>query len=494
MSCKVKEIAALLPWLPSDVNVIELQREAGSGGRFREFRVRRHKVEGALAWLCKHSVAYSGVTIDYGRIQSLPLDGDLEVGVVSRRHGDSCDSENRGPAPGQHEDGEEESFIQSTHGGTIEGASVRTTDMAARITDEATRISNAGGTSTSTPRVIHRHAQFLRRWDEIEYFFGMTFPTCFMPEELNTSSGPPTADLPADWCARKPRDRPFAFFEWVEHLMSIGRYQAHDTLPFALVNLKQKKQSMNQTQFGLRQMPGDAPLDLDEVRDLMKSDPNQVSRLARSITAYTTGITDTPAYWWARRQEVGSLVRHMEFYHNELPVAFHSGSMAEYHWPGLWLRIHQALVIEGQHEKARAIEHLRTRIRVTQPPSNFTVHSVILGTYALQNQYFVHRTEAWFKIVVHEGLGMTESWRRCEFAKERGTVHFHSICYNSDAASEIHGCLDPLASAISYDWFMSELNSPEEVSSRCYWLCRESIANHANLYFFAEKNPFSTMF
>ena len=459
----------LLPRLSSEVRVIELAREAGSNGRFREFRVRRYKVEAALRWLCRHSVAYRDVVINQTNVQLLPVDGDLDVGFVSRRFSDTCENENLGPAPGQHENGDDTSFLRSTHGGTLEGASVRTTDMAARVTNEATMISNAGGGSAVPPRVIHRHATCVHRWQETQYFFAMAFPTCFMPAELNSSLGPATADIPADWCARNPRDRPLVFYEYVEHLMlaADGRYQAHDTLPFALINMKQRMQSMNQTQFGLKQMPDDAPLDVDAVRSLMQSDPNQVTRLAHSITAYTEGITDTPAYWWARRREVGSLVRHMEFNHDELPFAFHTGSMAEYHWPGLWLRIHQALILQGQLEKARAVEHLRTRVGVAQPSPNFNVHSVILDTYALQNQYFVQRTAAWFHIVLEEGLGITDSWRRYEFAKERGVVHFHSLLYNSSAVKLLHACLDPLVSTTSYDWFMSALNGAEGVSSFC---------------------------
>lgn len=76
-------------------------------------------------------------------------------------------------------------------------------------------------------------------------------------------------------------------------------------------------------------------MDLDQVRELFQDDPNQMNRWVRSVTAYTKNITGSPAYWWARRTEVGALVRHKHFFNNELPIGFHSGSLAEHHMPGL---------------------------------------------------------------------------------------------------------------------------------------------------------------
>lgn len=79
---EVGELADLLPRLAREVDVIELEREVGaSGGRMREFRVRRQRVEAALRWLIRNSPAYRNVTLSEENLTVLPDDGQLDVGV-----------------------------------------------------------------------------------------------------------------------------------------------------------------------------------------------------------------------------------------------------------------------------------------------------------------------------------------------------------------------------------------------------------------------------
>jgi hypothetical protein len=77
---------------------------------------------------------------------------------------------------------------------------------------------------------------------------------------------------------------------------SCGCYAAHSALAFALINMKKSKQFFSCTPIGLKQQPGEAPLDLAAVRELIKSDLTQISRLARSVNAYTKYITWAPGY------------------------------------------------------------------------------------------------------------------------------------------------------------------------------------------------------
>ena len=60
------------------------------------------------------------------------------------------------------------------------------------------------------------------------------------------------------------------------------------------------------------------------------------------------------------------------------------------------------------------------------------------------NEFFVQRTEAWFRIVIQEGLGFRHFWYRFEFAKSRGAIHFHSLLFDTDKSRLLHGCLDNL--------------------------------------------------
>ena len=57
------------------------------------------------------------------------------------------------------------------------------------------------------------------------------------------------------------------------------------------------------------------------------------------------------------------------------------------------------------------------------------------------NQFFTVRTRSWFKLVLQQGLHITDYWYRFEFAKSRGAIHFHALLYGSKL---IHGSLRSL--------------------------------------------------
>ena len=106
------------------------------------------------------------------------------------------------------------------------------------------------------------------------------------------------------------------------------------------------------------------------------------------------------------------MVRDIEFHEGVLPFAFHSGSVAEYHMPGLHRCLHEYLSIVGRADAARAVEHLRTREGPQHHDPDLSVHAVLLQTPAVQNRYFHLRTAAWFRIVLGEGLGVDDYWYR----------------------------------------------------------------------------------
>ena len=58
------------------------------------------------------------------------------------------------------------------------------------------------------------------------------------------------------------------------------------------------------------------------------------------------------------------------------------------------------------------------------------------------NEFFVQRTEAWFRIVIKEGLGFEDYWYRFEFAKSRGAIHFHSFLIDKRKSEVFHSMLD----------------------------------------------------
>ena len=103
----ITDVANVLPRLAADVKVMEFTVQVGRAVNhtYRDFRVRRYKVEGALRWLCANSPAYIGVTISNDNLALLPQDGQLEVTVIQVTE-EPNDDEDKGPAEEQRVPGE----------------------------------------------------------------------------------------------------------------------------------------------------------------------------------------------------------------------------------------------------------------------------------------------------------------------------------------------------------------------------------------------------
>ena len=218
------------------------------------------------------------------------------------------------------------------------------------------------------------------------------------------------------------------------------KYSKHPSLKFALKSIKDTATSLGATSYGVSQMPQLAPLHASDLRDLIDNgDSKKVKTMARQITAYGRNVCGAPAYWWGRRYEVDAHVKRRSFYKNELPIVFFSGSFAEYHWPELHRILELALRHAGQVSDADAVHPLAVGSEATDKAR---VHRILLENLVLQNEVFVLRTQAWFKIVIEGGLNINEHWRRYEFAASRGTIHFHAIGWSDECSTRLHTLLD----------------------------------------------------
>ena len=102
-TANIAEVANVLPRLAADVKVMEFTAQVGRAANhtYRDFKVRRFKVEHALRWLCFHSPAYDRVTISDVNLALLPADGQLEVTVIQVPEDPEEDDEDLGPAAAQ---------------------------------------------------------------------------------------------------------------------------------------------------------------------------------------------------------------------------------------------------------------------------------------------------------------------------------------------------------------------------------------------------------
>lgn len=120
-------------------------------------------------------------------------------------------------------------------------------------------------------------------------------------------------------------------------------------------------------------------------------------------------------------------------------MIFFTGSCAEYHWPEIHRVLLAALEHSGNDAQANAVRPLAEG---REAIDKGLVHTTLNEHLVIQNDVFLLRTNAWFKIVMGEGLGFEEHWRRYEFAKSRGAIHFHALAWCKERADGIGKLLD----------------------------------------------------
>jgi len=73
----VLRLAAVLPQLPVDIPLI-VRRSDIHEARHYDFRVRQHKIRGALQWLKVNNKWYRDITVSEERLSQLPMNANLE--------------------------------------------------------------------------------------------------------------------------------------------------------------------------------------------------------------------------------------------------------------------------------------------------------------------------------------------------------------------------------------------------------------------------------
>lgn len=126
-----------------------------------------------------------------------------------------------------------------------------------------------------------------------------------------------------------------------------------------------------------------------------------------------------------------------------MPLYFHTGSMAEWHWRVVYRVL--AAAVTSDEEKRILLPMSRGE---SMDSRHFkTVQRILLTHNGLLNKIFYLRTMAFFKILLEKALGFTVTFIRFEFAKSRGAIHFHSLLYHRTASKTVHGILNKLLNA-----------------------------------------------
>ena len=125
------------------------------------------------------------------------------------------------------------------------------------------------------------------------------------------------------------------------------------------------------------------------------------------------------------------------------PVAFHTGSCAENHWPHLRrvLADYAAAVTGDANAKDRVLNDDAEFRRAARDYAAVTTH------------YFAQRTEEWYKVVLRKIADVTDYIYRHEFAKSRGQIHAHGVEYSSTAlwAARLRDTMRQLANSVAQE-------------------------------------------
>jgi hypothetical protein len=374
-SLMVKMIANALPRMPADVESLWLEKQTGaaSAKKFSMFRVRRAKVEAALRWLIAHSPAYAKVTIDQAALASLPDDDVVEAthARVGDKDGNRADAaEDLGPAPLQRPDEADVPVDEHDDGSVYEDVDLQegvfvadgkrqddAADMINRVAahfnqegagdamdaaapagaaDAAAAAPAAAPADAAPPRFRQEYSDKFVNPFSTKYFFSMAWPTLFMPERV-TDGDRVYADTPAEFSRQKPRKFKCSFVDWAQWLIQSGdgRYMAHPTLKFSLLSMKQREQMRASTSFNVTQMEGAEPPNLAEMKEMLNTPDGKTkfASLYHNIASWGRNVAGSPAYWWSQRDNLAAMTRNELLESDSLPVAFTTGSMAEFYWP-----------------------------------------------------------------------------------------------------------------------------------------------------------------
>ena len=111
---EINEPAKIFPRLPQEIQIIKVKKQ-GKNETYREFRVRRIKVEQALKWLKINNPAYADIIISSNRLLHLPEDGELSDITTLQFQLDTPHNNDKGPSSEQIDIGVSEGFHTLRH-------------------------------------------------------------------------------------------------------------------------------------------------------------------------------------------------------------------------------------------------------------------------------------------------------------------------------------------------------------------------------------------
>jgi hypothetical protein len=289
--------------------------------------------------------------------------------------------------------------------------------------------------------------------ETVAYAWAMTYPNLFLPDHNRPLPQKPgeephsLCEIPSDFTIMSSRGKQPRYSEWVSWVFSAGNgaIARHPVARFALLNLLRRSQALKQGHYSLKTGEDSRSMTLDELKEKVANGDNS---FLHKIQCHQQNVTGTPQFWQAKRNTVTALVRDMYYTEDQVCIAFHTGSCAEYHANDLHRLLQRVLTTQAKTDVQRRIA---ATLLDGSTASKAALHRAVRDHQHIVTAWFEIRTTTWFNGVLREGLGVTDFWGRYEFAKSRGAIHFHAILYAVDMMSELSPMLDAAASALDQD-------------------------------------------
>jgi len=401
---EVNQPSQILPRLPKDIKILKV-RKRGKNDTSKEFTVRRFKVQNALLWLKKNNPVYSDIIISQDRLELLPIDGEMPDIETLEYSDKTIHQSDRGPAPDQIDIGEVDGITNSSV--LLPNPSINIREKVQNVVDEIVGGENQNETTVNKRGTVT--IPWPTRGDVpisefvTSNFFTMAFP-CLFPY----GSG--------DFHVNRPRTCE-SMADWAEHLLWFedGRFANHQYFKFVVHNMIMRKRAIENSTFIVKQKLGDAHLSVSDIRDKMQNGDNSI---IKKIIYLGSNLRGSSQYWAQKAKELRSLVQYNINEGCGLPSYFCTGSCAEFYFKPL------RRLLTNYIKSTKGIE-----IDLNEKSKLF---EAIQENGHLVGLYFDLRTQSYFNRVMSPVFNVNCYWYRQEFAKSRGMIHWHGLCWRND--------------------------------------------------------------
>lgn len=427
----INEPSQILPKRPHEINIIKVIKP-GKNDSSKDFRVRRYSVQSALEWLKANNAAYSDIIISQERLNHLPLDNNLDLLCVDVNS--ATGTSGLGPAPQQTDPGDISDDTDS--GVLLPEPCINIRDEVEKVIQEV--IGPDHGLVTCKQNIVTIPWPTRDNTPVSEFttviFFTQAFP-CLFPTGLRDFSfnRPRTCTSLADWADQ---------LIWFDD----GRFAQHPYLKFIVHNMIMRKRALEHSCYIVRQQLGDEHLSVSDIEDKIKKGDRSV---AEKILYFGACLRGTTQYWAQRSKELKALIQFQINEKKGLPSFFTTGSCAEYHFKAL-KRLLQ-LYIQQTTGTNINLSDRNTLFKALQKNTHIVAH------------YFDIRTKSYFETVMGPVFGVESFWYRQEFAKSRGMIHWHGLCWRSDREPHVllneaikNGLSDEESANILSSWAKSQ--------------------------------------